>query len=337
MEVEHGLGYFPGVWIQNTAEANDMDGDPDCEGAYQSIDTNDRLLAQCNYGALNNLDPTAVLAYDTKKIAATGAAGGVVAKGSDNSLHVGETGRAEYMEMSGAGIEVSLKLSDKLEKNISDMTGAVFLDDKEMAAAQSAKAIEFRMDPMLQVADDLRGQYGAAVIGLMRLTERMARTFLGATIQLPDGRVGKFVFDLPPKTTQVVRGGKMLDVLSDHKLGPGGYITLKWGPYFAPTQDDNQKTISNAAASNAAGFVSKETAARPVAEIYGVQDVAGEVAKARQEGDEDAERALAGFQGGVHAERALAEGTPTGDTAFGKPVKDPGNERGAAAGAGGKA
>ena len=259
--VDHSLGFFPGVWVQNTAEADDVDGECDCEGAFQTIDTNDRLLAQCNYGALNNLDPTAVLAYDTKAVAATGAAGGVVQKGSDNSLHVGQGGSAAYMEMTGSGIEVALKLSDKFEKNITDITGMVFLDDKDMAAAQSAKAIEFRFEPTLTVADDLRAQYGPAVIRLMRITETIARRFSGTTIPLSEGRTGKFVFDLPPKILQVEREGKVVEVLQPHKLGPGGYVSLKWGPYFSPTADDEQKTISNAAAANAAGFVAKATAA----------------------------------------------------------------------------
>lgn len=324
MSVEHKLGFFPGVWIQNTTEAMDMDGEPDCEGAYQTIDTDDRLIAQCNYGALNNLDPTLVLGYDPKDVAAIGGAGGAIQKGSDNSFHVGKGGDAKYAEMTGAGITVAMSLSDKFEKNISHMTGAVFLDDKDLAGAQSAKAMEYRFEPMLEVADDLRGQYGPAIILLMRCTERMARMFAGATVQIAgaDGvaKEGKFRFELPPRTLKADEGGKMVDKLMDHKLGPGGYISLSWPPYFAPTLEDNQKQIANSAASNAAGFVSKETAAQPVAELFGIEDVAGEVAKARAEGDEDAERALAGFQGGVHAERALAEGTPTGDTVMGRPV-----------------
>ena len=297
----------------------------DCEGAFQTIDTNDRLLAQANYGALNNLDPTMVLAYDAKKVGALGAAGGVVTKGSDNALHVGDGGNADYMEMTGSGIEVALKLSDRLEKNVCDMTGAVFFDKDDQAAAQSAEALRLRFAPMLEVADDLRAQYGIGVIGLTRITERMVRAFIGKTVELApdeDGtpRVGKFSVDsfvLPPRQMKVRVGGAMVDKVVPHSLGAGGYVTLKWGPYFAPTLGDNQKVIANASSANAGGFVSKETAAAAVAPIYGVDDVAGEVAKARDEGTEDAEKALAGAMGGVHAERAWPRGPPRATTSSG--------------------
>lgn len=286
--VKHGLGVFPGIWIQNNAESDDQDGDPDCEGAWQTIDSEDRMLAQCHSGTLNNLDPTLVTKTDPTEVQQL-VAGQELQKGSRNAIEVGSKGDAKYLEMTGAGIEAGLKLTAEYKQTVCDLTGMVLIDDADMAAAQSAKAIEFRYAPMLERADDLRAQYGPAVIALMRLTEAIARKFLTTTVkmQMLDGTLvdGVFRFDLPPREVD----GK----LEDHKLGAGGYISLKWGPYFAPTALDVSQDIKNSASAAAAGFIKRVTAARPIAVSFGVQDVEGEVEAATQEMNEQSEEMLA--------------------------------------------
>lgn len=299
--VTHSLGRFPGVWVQNSAESQDIDGDADCEGAWQTIDTNDRLIAQMNMGTLRNLDPTLVTKVDPQEMGKIG--NDAIRKGSENALEVGSKGDAKYIEITGAGIELGRALSGDHKQTVCDITGMVLIDDQDMAAAQSAKAIEFRFAPMIERADDFRAQYGEAVIELMRITEFIARTFLSTVIQLvtPDGpREGRFRFDLPPRKVD----GKFMD----QKLGTGGYITLEWGAYFSPTEDDNSKKIQNATAANAAGFVDQVTAARAVAPIYGVQDVATTVALANDEADVKTSRMMGGFGGGVPADGYRAAG-----------------------------
>lgn len=290
-QVVHNLGFFPGVWIQNHAESQAFDGDADCEGAWQTIDTNDRLIAQMHSGVLRNCDPTLVTKTDPMEMAKVE----VLGKGSDHGIEVGSKGDAKYLEITGAGIDIGMKLSSGHKQTICDITGVVLIDDKDMAAAQSAKAIEFRFAPMIERGDDLRAQYGEAVVDLMRITERIARGFLSQEVPLKmaDGtdRIGKFRFELPPR--------KVDGEFTDQALGPGGYVSLKWGAYFSPTEDDNQKKIANSTAANAGGLVDKVTAARAVAQIFGVQDVEATVALAKSEGEEEASRMLGGFGGGV--------------------------------------
>lgn len=317
--VNHGLGFFPGVWVQNGADPDEMDGDPDCEGAWEMLDTLDRLVAQMNKGVLLNLDPTPVLAYDPKDVDQAAE----LTKGSENSIYVGKSGSAEYMEMSGSGIEAGHKLGDRLERKICEVTGYVPIDpDKVSGAAQSAKAIEYMFQPMIERADELRDQYGPAIIALMRITERIIRLFSSKVVQLqvvrngsPVAAEGRFRFDLPPRKVSMPDGSERL---VPHRLGPGGYYTLRWGPYFAPTKTDDQQQITNATAANQGGLIDRVTAARAVASIFQVGDVAGVVARAREEADEDATRAMAGLGGGVPA------------------PEPPGEEPGPAAGAGGR-
>jgi hypothetical protein len=319
LSVEHGLGYFPGVWIQNQADSEDMDGDPDCDGAWQSMDAGDRLLAQLNMGTLVNLDPTAVLAFDDKKVQG----GGGLEKGSRHALFVGEGGTANYMEIAGTGIELALKVLKTIKQDVLDITRCVLLDpDQISGSAQSAKAIEYIFAPMTECADDLRDQYGPAIIALMRLTEKIARPLFGKTVELPpdeDGTpvIGKFVFDLPPRTVKTPDGGSKTE---PQKLGPGGgYVQLEWGPYFAPAVADDKAKVEVAASANQAGFIDTETAAASVASIFQVRDVKGVVQRAKEEIDERNARMLGGMDGGV----------PPDDSIVGDP-------RGPAAGDGGK-
>lgn len=302
LAINHNLGRFPGVWIQNTAETENEDGDSDCEGAYETIDTNDRLIAQMFYGTLANCDPTVVTKTDPHEVQQVSEVAGL-AKGSDHAIEVGKSGDAKYMEMMGTGVTTAISVSDLLRKQTDDITGAVIPDNDTMANAQSGKAMELRYAPMIARADDLRAQYGEAIVELMRITEDIARRFLLAVVALApaaDGRprIGKFRFDLPPRS--YLKDGKQ--VTEDYKLGPGGYVTLEWGPYFAPTEDDIQKMIKNSSDAAASKFCTTETAARRVTpQVFGVQDVDGEVAKAKEQAQEEAERQLGamGFDGGV--------------------------------------
>lgn len=320
LSVQHDLGYFPGVWIQNEAESDDMDGEPDCDEAWNTLDTGDRLLAQMNQGTLMNLDPTAALAYDPKEVLANGG----LQKGSGHSLHLGKGGTAAYMEINGSGIEIGLRLLKVLKQDVLDLTRCVLLDPEQISgSAQSAKAIEYIFSPMLERADDFRDQYGSGIVHLMRITEKMARAFKPMDLGLDaDGarRIGRPEFDLPMRKVKTDDGG---EELVSQKLGTGGgYVLLEWGPYFSPSAEDNSKKIANAVAANAGGLVDVETAASSVADIFQVRDVAGVVKRAKDELEERAAAAMGmGFGGGVSENDPLAA---------------PREERDPPAGAGGK-
>lgn len=314
LSVDHALGFFPGVWIQNSAESDDLDGDPDCDGAWQGLDTIDRLLSQMNKGVILNLDPTPVIKHDPK---ATNAAGGL-RKGSENAIYPGVDGDAKYMEMSGQAIEVALKLLAELKQGVLDVTQCVLLDPEKISgAAQSAKAIEYLFQPMIEAADDLRALYGEAVVRLMRITEKIVRAF-ATPIPLPDGKVGVFRFDLPPR--RIGGGDGKLGAVEDHALGRGGYVKLEWGQYFMPTADDEGKEIRNAVEAHTGGLVDRPAAIRKVADTFKVQDVEAMARRVEAEMEEMDARALGaagageggGFDGGVPDDAGEARGPAAG-------------------------
>lgn len=299
LSVTHGLNIFPGIWIQNQANTDDMDGEPDSEGAWQMFDTIDRLNAQSNKALLHNQDPTVVLKYDSKEVAA----GGPVITGSDHTLNVGKSGDAKLMEMEAGGIEQSGKFSDRLEEGIQRVTGMRFPTAEKMSgSAQSARAMEFLMEPTLEVTDDLREQYGDAVRSLADITLQVARKFQNATgLTTVEGRPIQFAFDLPAKRVPITQGGDQVrDAAGEEmyasepqKVGPGGPIEIKWGDYFPLTEGDKQQKIANAVAANVGGAIDVETMVADIAPLFGVDDLQTMVRNVKAENEERMSRALA--------------------------------------------
>jgi len=301
-EVKHGLGFFPGVWIQNLPVLDQEDGDPDCAGAWQGFDTYDRILSQMNKAALLNLDPTLQVKVDPKVVAAQG---GTIMKGSDSALYVGEGGNASYVEITGSGIEAGSKVAALIKSNVLDVTRCVMVDPQTLSgSAQSAKAIEYIYAPMLEKADDLRAQYGElGVVPLLLLVERMARKFFGQTTRMATGKVGAYSFALPPR-----RDGK------PRVLGPGGWISIKWGPYFAPTEQDKQIAISNIVAAKSGGLLDHENAVKQAAPSFGLHNPDEIFKKVKLEQQEEMEILMGGMgEGGVPPEASEPVQPPAGE------------------------
>ena len=294
---KHDLGFFPGVWVQNLAVIEDADGEPDCQGSWQNFDTMDRLLSQMNKAILLNLDPTVVISVDPKVIAAQGG----ISKGSDNALMVGQGGSASYMEITGSGVSKGQELLAQLKQNTLDVCRCVLIDPQTISgAAQSAKAIEYIYAPMLEKADDLRAQWGdLAVVPLLEIIEKIARKYDGQTVPLAEGKSGKYAIKLPPKKNPDT--GKM----EQRKLGPGGYITIVWGPYFSFTEQDKQTAIGVIAAAKGGGLIDTETAVRKAAAILEVSDPDVVLEKLKEEEENQAGAGMGGdfgLGGGEYAE-----------------------------------
>jgi hypothetical protein len=297
-EVAHNMGFFPGVWVQNLSVLEREDGDPDCSGAWQGFDTIDRLLAQMNKAVLLNLDPTLTLAVDPKVVQAQG---GGVRTGSDNALYVGQGGSAHYLEITGSGIEAGNRMFTLVKQNTLDVIRCVLVDPQTISgSAQSAQAMKIVYAPMLEKADDLRAQYGdLCIIPLLKIVERMVRAYTGDRII--DGKRVQYKFRLPPKVVtkpvpeDAPPGTTPETVLVDHTIGHGGgYIRLKWGPYFAPTETDKLTAVQSLMGARGGSLLDEETAVTQAATLFGVQNTNEVLRKVRAEKEKDAASADAG-------------------------------------------
>lgn len=305
LTVQHNLGFFPGVWIQNHPNDESPDGIPDCEGAWQMFDTADRLNSQSNKALLHNQDPTLEIGYDEKEIDAGGpTSGGQIKTGSDAVLNVGKSGHANFLEMSATGVAQSREFVTGIKEDTSNVTGMQFPSAEKMSgAAQSARAMEFLFEPTLEVADDLREQFGPAVRDLSELTLDIGRSF--QNVELTDeatGRPVKFEFELPAKIQPKLgpdgaqlrdqRGEEIVEAVP-HVIGPGGPIEVKWGDFFSPTDLDNQAKITNAVAAQAGGAIDLETMVSEIAPIFGVEDLQAMIKNVKAEAEERDARLMA--------------------------------------------
>jgi hypothetical protein len=282
----HNLGRFPGVWVQNKPVAENEDGEPDCHGQWNTFDTIDRLTAQMNKAVLANCDPTLALKIDRKELMAMG---GSVKMGSDNAINLGSSGDAKFLEITAAGVQAAAALIKQLKQNALDVSRCVLLEPAEITgAAQSAKAIEYIMSPMLEQGDDLRSQWGdTGLIPALKIVEDMARVWHGRKVQItkPDGQPMEAITKimLPRKTDGTER-----------VLGTGGWIRLKWGAYFKPSEQDKEVTVRTLLAAKQGGALDNATLVSLASVIFGVQDPAAMLERIKAEQEEEATRMMGG-------------------------------------------
>lgn len=304
---EHGDGVCHFEWIQNLP-TDEVDGLPDYDGLYDNFDHVDLLMSIITRGAVANLDPTLVLKVDSDLVNRFG-----VKKGSDNSLSVGESGDAAYLELEGRSIESGLNLVKEHRRNILEAAQCIVPDPHEVAAqGVSSVAIKAMFAPMTAKADVIREQYGASMERMLKNMEDCARRMTSVPVNVVEqvseevvdehGNVATvttdvetpvlFEIDLPPKIVTVPLtdpltgepSGEEKKVRVPRVLGEGGEIQLTWPPYFIPTPQDQSQIVT--ALSLAAGgkqVLSVETSVETCARAFG-KDPNEEWKRVREEG-----------------------------------------------------
>lgn len=180
-QVEHALGFCPVIWLQNLPIEDDIDGDPDCEGIVDQVETIDSLIAQANLGTLANLDPTLLLITDAELP--------TLRKGSGNAVKLPAGSSGTYLEIGGAGIKVALELTTQLRSWALEVAQCV-LEHPDVSAA-TATEIERRYESMIAKADILREQYGEKLVKpLVEMMLEAARKFGAPRMEPGHARVG---------------------------------------------------------------------------------------------------------------------------------------------------
>jgi hypothetical protein len=263
--VKHNLGFCPVVWVQNQPLDDSIDGDPDCHGVYDMIESIDALLSQASRGILANCDPT-VLISTTDQLSE-------LTKGSDNALKL-TNGTASYMEISGSGPKAALELAESLRAKVLEVAQCI-LDRPDSGGAQTATEIERAYSSMLSKADIMREQYGERCVKpLMEMMVAAARKATRA-VQSESG-ITRGALVLPAKISQLPDGTTQR---AERKLGPGGALKLTWPGYFEPTLTDASQAVGAAGQAKGLGLVDDEHAVKFVAEYFHVEDVSAMVAK----------------------------------------------------------
>lgn len=281
--VQHNLGICPIVWIQNIRIDNDTDGDPDCHGCFDTIESHDALMSQAQRGILANCDPTLSISTDDDMPA--------VAKGSDNAIKMGADGKAAYLEISGTGPKAAQEMAEKLRDRAFEVAACV-PEPTTQGPQLTATEVVTRLGRMLERADVMRDQYGDAIIKLLEIALVACRSQDKVRVideVQPDGTV------LPA----IVRGAVKLpprrvgDQWVPRALGPSDYLELTWPNYFEPTLEDVQKATSAVSVGLAAGALDRRTAVEFLKHYMPIGDVEQVLVKIESEMKEKAAEAEA--------------------------------------------
>lgn len=253
-ETKHSLGFVPVVWTQNLPVVDEIDGDPDCQGIMETVDTIDADVSQANRGALKNSDPTVVIVTDARLAD--------VKKGSDNAIKLPPNSSANYMEITGSGIASAMDISKELRARALEVAQCVL--EHPDTTAKTATEIERMYSSMMAKADQLKEQYTERCIKpILAMMIKAARATDGIRSVLEDGTVERASISLPKEAMEA------LERLGDGEID----IALQWGAYFQPGVDDILKAVDAAARAKAAGLLDKTHAANFVASYFHVEDV----------------------------------------------------------------
>jgi len=262
-EVTHGLGFCPAIWVQNLPVQDSLDGDPDCHGIFEMVETIDALIAQANKGTLNNCDPTLGLVTKAEM-------GSEIKKGSDNSIKIPE-GSMQYLEITGGGLKMASELAETLRKYALEVAQCVL--EHPDAGNRTATEVHRTYAMMLAKADVLREQYGEKCV--KPLLEMMVKAAQALGQPKPGegeqaGVMVRQVLKLPDKVTKNPDGTM---TKTPRQLGPGGFIKLQWPNYFEPSLQDVLQASQAAGTAKQMELIDAEHASKFVSEYFDVEDV----------------------------------------------------------------
>lgn len=244
--VAHGLGFVPIVWIRNLPGGDDIDGLPTfCEEAIDTQIEIDYQLSQGGRGLKYSSDPTLLIKEPA------GGAGEPVVKGGANAIVVDEKGDAKLLEINGKANEAVLEYVKFLRETALENMHGNRASPEKMSAAQSGRAMEMMMQPLVWLADRLRISYGER--GIAEAAGMVIKASHHVALRLESGdKVGPFDADQT--------------------------VSLRWPRWFPPTAIDLMNLADTLTTLCGGGLMSRETAVKVLAAQYDIDDAAAEAA-----------------------------------------------------------
>ena len=207
-------------------------------------------------------------------------------------------GDAKLLESTGAGAQILEGAIKEMRRTLCDATGVILVDPQTLGSGDlSARALTLMHAPMLDVADNLRVEYGDALVRIVNAFLRLCANVDAANdVALTSWGAARAV--LAKLSGATADGGRRW---------LGATIDLAWGPYFEPSSEDKRYTIDNAMKANGGRPVaSLRTSVAMASAVLGVEDVDAEVEDIEEEQGADRDHA-ARAMGALAGER---ESTP---------------------------
>jgi hypothetical protein len=240
--VRHGMGFVPMVWIRNLPGGNDIDGACTFRPAVETNIEIDYQLSQAGRGLKYSSDPTLLIREPAS-------ADGEIIRGGGNALVVSEKGDAKLLEINGTASAAVIEYVRALREFALEGVHGNRASADRLTTAQSGRALEMMNQGLIWLADNLRVSYGDGLLKLARMVLRASELFVLRVR-------GEAVAPLPP-----VR------------------LSLIWPRWYAPTAEDRQCDANSLRILQSSGLISRETAVKSIADVYGIDAVSTELAR----------------------------------------------------------
>jgi hypothetical protein len=255
-EVQHGLGFVPGVWVRPFDDADEgaLDGDSMFTDVEDLVEDIDRVISQKSRALRYNLDPTRVwFGLNERDEANVRNADGPAVSVSSKT----EGADVTQLELNGSSLDVAESHANAQRARALETLRVVSPDpDKLLAAANSGRALEILYAPMLELAGELRTAFGAALKQLLGQILDAARGPLRAPGALT----------LRPPAL------------------PAGGVCLHWGAHFSASVQEQSTAAATASLLVQDRLLDRETAVKWVCRTLGISD-ASAVIRALEEQD----------------------------------------------------
>ncbi len=172
---EHGLGFVPGHWFTNLAGGDAPDGACTWADAIPNSIEIDYTMSQMGRGVRYNAAPQLVIKGQVLN--------GDVVRGPMNYIHLEADKKsddgslmgssASLLEMSGGGMEASLRLIDHLRNMALEQIAASRKDPEKLKGPMSGRAMEFLDEDSDDLVMELRSHYGD--LGALPLIAKLIR------------------------------------------------------------------------------------------------------------------------------------------------------------------
>ena len=302
VECTYAVEFCPAEWTRNNSdpiEGSEIDGYPLAYGLEDEIGALDMALSQSHRNALYNGEPQMirtgidadqggagmgppgrVAAPDAGAFSwfntAAGAMRGWVTGGTSSATkkapgtiwNLPTGGDAKLLESTGAGMGILSTDAANLRRVVLDAIGVVMADPDALGKGDlSSKAMHLMHAPMLDVADNMREEYGRA---LTRILNAFLRLYQTAAARLSGVLLPSWEAALP---ALLARTQPRADGSATWLPVP---LSLTWGEYFEPSWLDVSSAVTAARSGVEGGVLSRAAAVKMLSAVSGVSDVKAE-------------------------------------------------------------
>jgi len=254
--VRHRLGFVPITWIRNLPGGDDVDGACTFAAAIETGIEIDYQLSQAGRGLKYSSDPMLLIREPA-------APDGELVRGGGNALIVGANGDAKLLEINGTAAEAVIEYVRSLREYALEGVHGNRASADRLSAAQSGRALELMNQGLVWLADRLRVSYGTALLELARMVLRASSAMRLRVLGAPVGT-----------------------------LDATARLSLAWPRWTPTTADERASDAASLVALLNAGLISRESAAKSIADSWGVIDVHAELRRVESDksefGPEDA-------------------------------------------------